>query len=112
MAELHAVLFLLCAWQRLLIGAGVTWGVAVVLAHRVSHTRGFWRPQVGAFMGELGRFDTHGTLCTTPLLLNLMLREYMRHEAKDSAIQFDGDTTLLPHWQACGTFRGGEGTAF
>ena len=43
-----------------------------------------------AFMEELRRFDTHGTLCTTPLLLNLMLSEYLRHEAIDSAIQFDG----------------------
>ena len=71
---------------------------------------GFGAPQVDAFLEELRHLDTHGTLCTTPLLLNLMLSEYMRHEAKDSAIQFDGDTTLLP--QACGTFRGGEGTAF
>ena len=38
-------------------------------------------------MEELDRF---GTLCTTPLLLNLMLSEYLRHEARDSAIQFDG----------------------
>ena len=43
-----------------------------------------------AFMEELRRFDTHGTLCTTPLLLNLMLSEYLRHEAIDSAIQFNG----------------------
>ena len=41
-------------------------------------------------MEELRRFDTHGTLCTTPLLLNLMLSEYLRHEAIDSAIQFNG----------------------
>ena len=41
-------------------------------------------------MDELSRVDTHGTLCTTPLLLNLMLSEYLRHEAKDSAIRFDG----------------------
>ena len=51
---------------------------------------GLWRAQVDAFMDELGRVDTHGTLCTTPLLLNLMLSEYLRHEARDSAIRFDG----------------------
>ena len=44
--------------------------------------------KVQAFMGEMQRnFDTLGT---TPLLLNLMVSEYTRNEAKDSAIQFDG----------------------
>ena len=52
-------------------------------------------PQVDAFMEELSRVDTHGTLCTTPLLLNLMLSEYLRHEAIDSAIQFDGTAALF-----------------
>ena len=52
-------------------------------------------PQVDAFMEELRRVDTHGTLCTTPLLLNLMLSEYLRHEAIDSAIQFDGTASLI-----------------
>ena len=56
---------------------------------------GLWRAQVDAFMDELGRVDTHGTLCTTPLLLNLMLSEYLRHEAKDSAIRFDGAPHLM-----------------
>ena len=58
-------------------------------------------PQVEAFMVELDRCDPHGTLCTTPLLLNLMLSEYLRHEAKDSAIQFDGvvaEGTLATPW--------------
>ena len=41
-------------------------------------------------MEELKHFDPHGTLCTTPLLLNLMISEHLRHEATDSAIQFDG----------------------
>ena len=58
---------------------------------------GFGAPQVDAFMDELGRFDTHsdGTLCT-PLLLKLMLSEYVRHEAKGGAIQLDGAAPLLP----------------
>ena len=48
-------------------------------------------PQVDAFVGEMKRFSQKGdTLCTTPLLLNLMVSEYLRHEAKGSAIQFDG----------------------
>ena len=47
-------------------------------------------------MEELGRFDPHGSLCTTPLLLNLVLSEYLRHEATDSAIQFDGVAPVLP----------------
>ena len=46
-------------------------------------------------MEEQSRFDTHGTLCTTPLLLNLMLSEYLRREAQDSAIQFDGAAALV-----------------
>ena len=41
-----------------------------------------------AFMDEMQR--SFGTLGTTPLLLNLMVSEYVRNEAKDSAIQFDG----------------------
>ena len=49
-----------------------------------------------AFLEELRRLDTHGTLCTTPLLLNLMISEYLRHEARDGAIQFDGADALLP----------------
>ena len=44
--------------------------------------------QVQAFMDEMQR--SFGTLGTTPLLLNLMVSEYVRNEAKDSAIQFDG----------------------
>ena len=44
--------------------------------------------QVDAFMHEMQR--SFGTLGTTPLLLNLMVSEYVRNEAKDSAIQFDG----------------------
>ena len=48
-------------------------------------------PQVEAFVDEMERFSQKGdTLCTTPLLLNLMVSEYLRHEAKGSAIQFDG----------------------
>lgn len=48
-------------------------------------------PQVEAFVEEMERFNQEGdTLCTTPLLLNLMVSEYLRHEAKGSAIQFDG----------------------
>ena len=39
-------------------------------------------------MHEMQR--SFGTLGTTPLLLNLMVSEYVRNEAKDSAIQFDG----------------------
>ena len=57
--------------------------------------RGPGTPQVDAFMEEQSRFDTHGTLCTTPLLLNLMLSEYLRREAQDSAIQFDGAAALV-----------------
>ena len=61
------------------------------LSHRTFIlARGLRMPQVDAFMEELRRVDTHGTLCTTPLLLNLMLSEYLRHEAIDSAIQFNG----------------------
>ena len=48
-------------------------------------------PQVEAFVGEMERFNQEGdTLCTTPLLLNLLVSEYLRHEAKGSAIQFNG----------------------
>ena len=48
-------------------------------------------PQVEAFVEEMERFSQKGdSLCTTPLLLNLMVSEYLRHEAKGSAIQFDG----------------------
>ena len=56
-------------------------------------------PQVEAFVKEMERFDQEGrwsastrgdTLCTTPLLLNLLVSEYLRHEAKGSAIQFNG----------------------
>ena len=56
---------------------------------------GFGAPQMDAFMDELGRFDTHGTLCT-PLLLELMLSEYVRHETEGGAIQLDGAAPLLP----------------
>ena len=54
-------------------------------------------PQVEAFVGEMKRFSQTGdTLCTTPLLLNLMVSEYLRHEAKGSAIQFDGASMRVP----------------
>ena len=51
--------------------------------------------QVEAFMGEMRRgFDTLGT---TPLLLNLMISEYQKHETLSGAIYFDGAITpILP----------------
>ena len=52
-------------------------------------------------MEELRRVDTHGTLCTTPLLLNLMLSEYLRHEAIDSAIQFNGAFFARTQYNGC-----------
>ena len=57
--------------------------------------------QVHAFMDEMQR--SFGTLGTTPLLLNLMVSEYVRNEAKDSAIQFDGarQAVCSPRLVAC-----------
>ena len=52
-------------------------------------------------MDEMQR--SFGTLGTTPLLLNLMVSEYVRNEAKDSAIQFDGARRAVcsPRLVAC-----------
>ena len=52
-------------------------------------------------MDEMQR--SFGTLGTTPLLLNLMVSEYVRNEAKDSAIQFDGarQAVCSPRLVAC-----------
>ena len=113
-AELHALPFFLCGdifdWSG--CGPGGTHGSCFFAARTSELSRlafiaeqvtraGSCTPQVKAFMGELDRVDTHGTICTTPLLLNLMLREYIRHEAKGSAIQFDGDTALCPAPVGC-----------
>ena len=45
-------------------------------------------------MGEMRR--SFGTLGTTPLLLNLMLSEYQRHESLSGAIYFDGALARAP----------------
>ena len=45
-------------------------------------------------MGEMRR--SFGTLGTTPLLLNLMLSEYQRHESLSGAIYFDGALARIP----------------